>query len=1717
MRIRLATSVALVTLGALILPLASHGAGECCNAATTLAASVNEPTAGDEGFFKLSNGASNVMLLIDNSGSMFTFPQCTSMTGWGGDGCNFGTGTVSAPATPTSKTTAKILVNGTCTPRTDGISALAWMEDVKPRCDYADPGHGVDLDGATVLQNDRPPWGGPGVATGVVPDAPNGEPCAATWLNYTNAATDKPCSGDNCLFDPHAYYLSSDIFTGYQSPNSLITVPRRAHDSGVKTGTGTGDSALAAACTYMVQSSGKYVNGTDATSTIIDLNYDSKGVLQTGTAAKCTQCMLNHGFFLFNVTYAYAGSSGNYSFKSTGTTAYFRGTFLNANPPKAITARKIVKDLLWIDDTKPVTTDTIRFGVTTFKDASSGQLLFPLAPTKANSWSSSAGSADKRQYKLARKPIFDWITSSSNSYANARSFASNLGTPTAHTLLQIGQYFTDPAAWTAWQLPDYSASGFANPGVNSDNCSICWDCQRNSVVIVTDGGPNEDEIGATPWHMKDATPSKANAPDIRAAGNTNTTGGPNWSALCPNSGDCLDESSSTQRSAILPRVAYFLKHGTAGTGSDNAIHANGGTDSNLYTFAIGFGLPAGNQLNVIKATGVLGSGATTSAQEDGGWYNESSPAGLGEKLYKAVTQVADKENSFSAPSVSAFQTAQTSTSQAFVSRFIPNATNAWEGHVFGARIFDEFVNGCDPTKPNSEQPTVRLCGKDISANFNGNTANGLAVCGEVFLIDDDCDAIQEGGDRGEFFKMNYTTDPANPVLSHVPANFAWDGGWRLNYHKLEDGAIDNPYYRGAGEPVPEDTYGEGRIGNSTNDKARNIYTALPNTAGGWDNVSFTTANVATLQPFMSIDPTWCSTLLTDIGFTATSTPVLPTAAADKLTMCAKAIIYWVRGFDLFDQNSDGCGAPHMPTKTAPTPNTTCQSYGQDRDRSSGTMFWKLGDIFHSSPTTVKAPSPADECDLGYEPQCLATIHSPSALGSQQTPLALDGSGVDAWSSYVTTNAQRTKLVLVGANDGMLHAFHAGAATSDKDAFGNYVFDSGTGEELWAFIPPDMLPKLWRLVKKSGAAKDHQYMVDGSTMLRDVWHDDNGDGTKQASEFRTVAIVTEREGGTKFTALDVTDTAHRGKVKWSFPKNCSDDARYMGQSWSDFAPRPAPIGPVRISSSASRGFDERWIVMVNGGYDPAMGVGRVVYMVDVWTGETLWRFTDDDFKQQFGYGATTSMFPVPGAVALLDVGDTDKSTLDRDGFFDTATWGDLGGNVFVARFHEPGVLDSNNHVTNWYAARTFEQQRPDGGSDATKQAQTIAGRNEFFFMTANAYDGTTKTVRTYLGSGNRERMMQKGAACNTDNLMACCRAGCSVTATTKSIFGDCDRASQFSCGGSGQTYSRSVPTATTACTSADATCATSSKNFSQGVDISVTCPGASSATQVSGSLAIDLNGTIVPPSATPSTPFSSVGDKDFKSTGTLATPPKSRFYGIWSYGGDAAKKFDSTKDTKGKLTSVLAFEANRFTDVPLSSTTTCTGPMSGSCTLVNTTSAAVTYDTTTGATTLSCGTAPCSATNLNAGWFYEFSDDERTGSGATIGTGCVAWNSLQPPGTGTSGGTLCDGGVGKPSTLGYLSDYITGIPTTACGNPDSATQKIARSTPRNSTAPPSTAVVRATINAKGQIEYSTLTLDAGAPPGTKTLGVRSEVVEPVYWLEVGPDLHNCRHVDAKSCK
>lgn len=158
--------------------------------------------------------------------------------------------------------------------------------------------------------------------------------------------------------------------------------------------------------------------------------------------------------------------------------------------------------------------------------------------------------------------------------------------------------------------------------------------------------------------------------------------------------------------------------------------------------------------------------------------------------------------------------------------------------------------------------------------------------------------------------------------------------------------------------------------------------------------------------------------------------------------------------------------------------------GANEQRNGGTYRNRslpLGDIINSDPAYVSNEN------YGYSAL-------PEGRATSATPYA----------TFLTTKNSRRKMLYVGANDGMLHAF-----------------DAANGEERFAYVPKTVIPNLSLLSSPTYA---HRFYVDGSPT---VWDAHNG------SAWKSVLIGMTGAGARSLFALDVTnpDAFDASKVMW----------------------------------------------------------------------------------------------------------------------------------------------------------------------------------------------------------------------------------------------------------------------------------------------------------------------------------------------------------------------------------------------------------------------------------------------------------------------------------------------------------------------------------------------------------------------------------------------------------
>ncbi|HEX8706566.1 MAG TPA: pilus assembly protein PilY, partial [Myxococcaceae bacterium] len=1279
---------------------------------------------------------------------------------------------------------------------------------------------------------------------------------------------------------------------------------------------------------------------------------------RTADYDQCLQCLTDKGYY--KLPEAEAVNSGDL----TNPNFIFTGRFLNFNPPKYVTARAVIK-----------------------------QVIKELRRVRAG-YSYFLNTGNNTAMGRKQNPSCDQIIADSSAFDNNRASYINsingltftTGTPLARSLLNVGYYFTSGrdvyesqfGFGTGYNYPN----AFENGSLNSQNRSVCWGCQTSSVIIITDGEPTSDSLDDTVVSkLRTLNGGSVYCPDTLPCGP--------GSILLRDKGlspaDPADDNPNYMLDDVAKLLAnHDLQHNTPAVVGD--LNTDG--KQTVSTYTVGFGINS----NLLRNTAQVGNGL---------YYSADNAQGLKNALLEIINVVVTRSTSFSSAAASSVQVREAGAT--LIPRFKPSRTRSapWQGFLYRFNLGPEKVLGC-------------------TANGSGDLNND-GDCEDTHLIDKNGKAVTENSD-GDFVLLTAPNTPATPF---------WEAGNKM----------------------------KSSTGNTIFWQQRRIYTILDsNNDKKIDSrdtpIEFNEANLATLRDAMGIsdNPQACNDLANMLG----QTSMTPDA-------CARLVIRWYRGAD---------------------------SLNPDPARRGFDRAFMLHDIFHSSPISVEPPMPKIFC--AFSNQCMETLFNgftKREVGT--TPIA----GTDAYDRYVYEKGGRDKIVLVGSNGGMLHAFHNGKKTGFDNVTNMAEYDEGNGTELWAFIPPDMLPKLRPNVGK------HAYFVDGTPMVRDVWIDGSGgaaaDGKKQWQEYRTVAVVGTGRGGVHRFALDLTRLLGQnmdnpvnivrpnqaGDFLWMWPQPCDPLALQVGESFSNFSPRPPPIGPVALTEGADNQLRalvggggggaetpwtvngvqarERWVVALNGGYDLNMSRGRGMAVVDLHTGHTMWSFFHGDGQPRSEH----LKYPIGAGLSMLDIG---QGSAKRDGdlLFDSATVGDYGGQLWTLRMWNPGEWDAGTgRITNWVAARSFQVE------DATGLGTANTLRAPFSFMTTNTIQPEDGRLRTYAGTGDRENLLDKGSVCRLSNKQACAIQGCEVdTQVTVTRGGSSLWTSSANYNNKSYTDGQAVLTNNTnnSCGSSQVTLtwannpAGACTNTNDG-SIQYTCDG----TGATWSCRETANTWVSIKSEVANKPF-----------------PR-RFYGVWTYGYGSGRMFNDNAEANtyesGMLTDSDLVNVTNFDSNGLVSNTAVEAPANG------------------------------------PGWYLEYAEnDERTGNNGTLVNGCMIWGSFEPAGT---SGVVCPTAGTNIARL-YQSHFATGRANCAQGFLVSANNwnRYVEFTTVASTPEP---VAQLTL-AGGALSRGVTILGAGTSNpnggggpnggGPFTIGVRStsDAVKSLYQIELDRRGHDCRH-------
>jgi type IV pilus assembly protein PilY1 len=1729
--------ISLLAALALLAPAAAAQDDAACSVAASSYADaiLNPPRGEDVDFFVTSGGIPNIMFLLSTSQSMLRMPPNGAAGSWGSFvdttkgsiGQAYGYGCVNDIAAGIRFASAC----GTLAKEGQPYSASSnWAEETEP-------------DGTTYCPS------------------------------FEQAG--QPMTTNRKGYDP-------DFYHGKPDTQALFPAGRVYHDALARTDIGNRSGASAWLADGWASGT---ANSVDDTQAAFCARFTDAGV-----QAECATCMTSKGYF-FDGTYLPDGtalgppcgltnecqqrgwgtcvkdSNGSEHNSGRDNTAHcrlpnvwFKGNFLNFYPPKFVVARKVVKDIL------------------------GGVKLFRLAVATTRD-------GDGANVQDNFKPACNQVDSRSNFYSNRAATKNAINGYTfagdaalAEALLDVGHHYAyggGPAGqpnklpWFAYPGSPYARS--SNPidltERQGNQASICFPCQKSSVIFVTDGITVKDSNipGVAGWAPADATLAAAectstggacagksgynittiDCPECATPAEAPDTSGDIAANQCKGqqlTGACDDSNNPSTN--YLPRVAWYLHNMDFRPSNERQAGGAMTEKQSIDIYPIGFAVQ-GSSATVLAHTATNGGGLY-----NGGIGAESvgTASQLKQAIAAAIDEVSSRSISFASASLS---TLQASASQSvLVPRFIPEQKAHWNGHLYSFDLWSEFTGGCSvPTSGPSDYTNADYdCDSKCTSVF-------LRDRDGVFIGEDATGAFKRVGSPASETRLapcgngSRCTKAAGTCddIGTVDAEPFWDVGEMLSRGSDEDGAKE---------------WNERRIYTVIDDASpRKEFTGADTVVQLADD----DATITTLLPYLNVkgNTTFCQNLARQLrargnytkerrepagcsGASCTITYSAPGAAnqieeglgattatgtpAPDFRPCAKAVVQYVMGADIFGETG-GCADGWEGTVPPRQGRTYCSRANM------------LGDIFHSSPVEVWPPLGSDGllCSRGLHPQCLPSLFSESIPST----LMADSTNANAYDDYAksTYYKHRDKFALVGGNDGMLHAivtgvWHAGAndpRTIPNEALPPYegYHDIGTGEEVWGFIPPDLLAKLPLYL-----GTKHQYFVDGTPMVRDVWIDGSSnklgtsstrDGRRDGNEFHTVAVVGERRGGTHYFALDVTDAGPdldaAPKFLWLYPQPNDPEQLEFGSTYAEFVPTPPPIGPVRVDTgdaqpcpATSRAygttcFEERWIVFLSGGYDPQMTKGRGVHMVQIADGKELW-----DFSQPTGAASSCDAatdprcalhYPVAAPVGMMMWGSRENylSTADaaKEGYFDTATFGDTGGQLWVLRFREPGHIGTNGKVDNWWGARIFQMNR---STAATRSGIDFCEDTQpFFHITANLPLSANGAYRVLAGTGDRFNLLDPaGGVCSPDNLRACVAKGCTVTLQSSTggagaVYGVSDLLGSRSykmvhnaeCSG----FSAADYTHESTAGSPSGSCNAVTAKIDR---LSISCPAALTCSTMEETTGKELSVVCSGGSCRPGV----LADEGSSITLEPLADGKNWYFSIrvWDPDGDriiftdqtSAARYDAARLTETDLVDINAYDASPTT-APLASATD--------------TGWKYFFDHGEG------GSNTVTTTEIDGEAYHMYRADERVASSSAVEAACTFWNTIQVviPESSIATSTNADGTTECPANTPCKAGkkqltYLYGAhPGTGgmCLYVGGALSRVQQS---QAIVPPHIGKLVAYVSS-GQVSFGLTSVRIPQGGTNISLGEAQDVTSLVEWIPIDRGLEKCRHAPKTS--
>lgn len=233
--------------------------------------------------------------------------------------------------------------------------------------------------------------------------------------------------------------------------------------------------------------------------------------------------------------------------------------------------------------------------------------------------------------------------------------------------------------------------------------------------------------------------------------------------------------------------------------------------------------------------------------------------------------------------------------------------------------------------------------------------------------------------------------------------------------------------------------------------------------------------------------------------------------------------------------------------------------------------------------------------------------------------------------YGGSAAAPEAVVFMATNDGYLHAI-----------------DPSDGSELWAFVPSELLGRMFALRENADSAVK-RYGLDGNLVAYRIDRNNNGI-IESADGDRIYLYFGMGRGGNNYYALDVTD---KTSPEFLWRNGADGTLTGMGQTWST-----PVITKVLVGDGSAQNAD-RLVMIVGGGYDATQDAipyntddtGNSIFILDALDGSLLWHAGQSGAD----YNNAKMNNSIPADIRVLD--------MSNDGYADRMYVADTGARIW----------------------------------------------------------------------------------------------------------------------------------------------------------------------------------------------------------------------------------------------------------------------------------------------------------------------------------------------------------------------------------------------------------------------------------------------------------------------